>query len=231
MTRRKRLTAPVAWGVPRKGATWIVNPSPGPHPADRCLPLLLILRDMLGYCDNAREAKRIIHAKQVLVDNRPVRDASFPVGIMDTLSLPDVGEHFRVLVDRLGRFRLMPIEEAEAAWKLVRIENKTLVRGGRLQLNLSDGRNLLAEDGGATRDTLKLAVPEQQVLETYPFRKGSVALLMGGQHVGQVGHVEELVVQRGSQPDVVTFKEGFSTVPRYVFIVGKQKPVVGLPEV
>lgn len=231
MTRRKRLTAPLAWGVPRKGAKWVANPSPGPHPAERCLPLLLILRDLLAYCDNAREAKRVIHAKQVRVDNRPVRDAGFPVGLMDTLSLPEVGEHYRVLVDRRGRFRLVPIEEADAAWKLVRIEDKTMLRGGRLQLNLSDGRNLLAENGGATRDSLKLSVPAQEVLDTYPFKKGSVALLTGGKHVGQVGHVEELVVERGSHPNFVRFQEGFSTVPAYVFVVGKQRPVIPVPEV
>jgi small subunit ribosomal protein S4e len=230
MTRLKRLTAPRSWSIPRKGFKWVARPSPGPHPVSRCIPLLIVLRDMLQYCDNAREAKGVVRSRKVLVDNRPVRDPRFPLGIMDTVSLPDVGEHYRVLIDTRGRFQLVPIQQKDAQWKLVRVENKTVVKGGRLQMNLHDGRNLLAEDSHGTKDTLKISLPDQNILESLPFKEGSVALLTGGKHVGQVGHVEQLVVERSSRPNVVKFKEGFSTILDYVFIVGKQKPIIPLPE-
>ncbi|MFQ6013157.1 MAG: 30S ribosomal protein S4e [Thermoplasmata archaeon] len=230
MTRVKRLAAPRAWGIPRKTGKWAVRPSPGPHPRHRCIPLTIVLRDMLGYTDNAREAKAVIRARKAHVDNRPVRDPGFPLGLMDTLSLPDVGEHYRALLDTHGRFALVPITEAEAGWKLVRIDDKTVVRGGRIQLNLSDGRNLFAENGHKTRDTLKIAVPSQEVLDVLPLKKGGVALLIGGKHVGQTGHVEDVVIERGSRPNQIRFKEGFSSVLKYAFVVGKQKPVIALPE-
>ncbi len=230
MTRLKRLAAPRAWSIPRKTGTWAVRPSPGPHPLHRCIPLTIVLRDMLGYADNAREAKAVIRARRARVDNRTVRDPGFPLGLMDTLSLPDVGEHYRVLLDTRGRFALVPIQEAEASWKLARIENKTVVRGGRIQFNLSDGRNLIAENGHKTRDTLKIAVPSQEIQEVLPLKKGGVALLIGGKHVGQTGHVEDIVVERSSRPNQVSFKEGFSSIVDYAFVVGKQKPVISLPE-
>jgi small subunit ribosomal protein S4e len=185
---------------------------------------------MLGYADNAREAKAVIRARKAHVDNRPVRDPGFPLGLMDTMSLPDVGEHYRVLLDTHGRFVLVPISEADAGWKLTRIENKTVVRGGRIQLNLSDGRNLYAENGHKTRDTLKIGVPAQEIQEVLPFKKGGVALLIGGKHVGQTGHVDEVVVERSSRPNQVHFSEGFSSIVDYAFVVGKQKPVIPLPE-
>ncbi|MFQ5837568.1 MAG: 30S ribosomal protein S4e [Thermoplasmata archaeon] len=230
MTRLKRLAAPRAWSIPRKGLKWVVRPSPGPHPLHRCIPLLIVLRDMLRYCDNAREAKGVIRSKKVLVDNRPVRDPGFAVGLMDTVSLPDAGEHYRVLLDTRGRFRLVPLTEKDAQWKLARIENKTVVRGGRIQLNLSDGRNMLVEEAHSTKDTLKVALPNQEIMDVLTLKKGSVALLTGGKHVGQLGRVEEVVLERSSRPNVVKFKEGFSTVLDYVFIVGKQKPLIALPE-
>ena len=229
MTRLKRLAAPRAWSIPRKTGTWAVRPSPGPHPLHRCIPLTIVLRDMLGYTDNAREAKAVIRARRAHVDNRAVRDPGFPLGLMDTLSLPDVGEHYRVLLDTRGRFVLVPIQEAEAGWKLARIENKTVVRGGRIQFNLSDGRNLFAENGHKTRDTLKIAVPSQEIQEVLPLKKGGVALLIGGKHVGQTGHVEDIVVERSSRPNQILFKEGFSSIVDYAFVVGKQKPVIALP--
>lgn len=230
MTRIKRLAAPRAWNVERKVHTWAVAPSPGPHSLHECIPLLVVLRDMLGYADNAREASRVVRNRQVLVDNRPVRDPKFPVGLMDTLSLPDVEEQYRVLLDTRGRFRLIPIETADANWKLVRVEDKRALKGGRIQLNLSDGRNLLAENGHATKETLKIEVPGQEVLDAYPFQKGAVAFLVGGRNVGRTGHVEEVVVERSARPNEVRFKEGFSSILDYAFIVGKQKPVVPLPE-
>ncbi|MCJ2520176.1 MAG: 30S ribosomal protein S4e [Candidatus Thermoplasmatota archaeon] len=230
MTRRKRLTAPVAWGIPRKRYKWVVSPSPGPHALNRCIPLLIVLRDMLHYCDNARESKAIIRSKKVLVDNRVVKDPGFPIGLMDTVSIPIIGEHYRVLLDAKGRFRLIPIKDKEAHWKLVRIEDKTALKGGRIQLNLSDGRNLLTADSHATRDTLKISLPDQGIKDSYPFKEGSVAYLIGGKHVGQVGHIDEVFTGRGSRPNVVRFKEGFSTILDYVFVVGKQKPIVALPE-
>ncbi len=222
--------APKAWSIPRKRYKWVINPSPGPHPVNRCIPLLLVLRDMLHYCDNAREAKSVVRSRRVVVDGRLVRDPGFPLGLMDTMSLPDVGEHYRILVDTRGRFQLVPIKDREAEWKLARIENKTVLRGGRIQLNLSDGRNILSKDGHSTRDTLKIALPGQEIMDAYPFQEGSVALLIGGKHVGQLGHIAEVIVERSSRPNVVLFAEGFSTIQDYAFVVGKQKPVIAFPE-
>ncbi|MHA1832356.1 MAG: 30S ribosomal protein S4e, partial [Candidatus Baldrarchaeia archaeon] len=42
----KRLPAPRFWPIHKKEFKWTVRPSPGPHPMNRCLPLLLIVRDI-----------------------------------------------------------------------------------------------------------------------------------------------------------------------------------------
>lgn len=231
MTRIKRLAAPRSWSVPRKTHKWAVATSPGPHPRETSVPLTVVLRDMLHYCDNAREAGHIVHGRKVLVDGRVVTDPRFPVGIMDVLAIPEAGVHYRMLIDRLGRLRLVPIDEGSAAWKLSRIEGKTLVKGGKLQLNLFDGRNLLvAGDSYRTGDTLKLQVPAQRVLEVIPFEPGNVALLIGGSHVGEIGHLEGEKVERSAKPNVVHFREGFNTIRPYVFVVGREKPEIELPE-
>ena len=55
----KRLAAPANWQIPRKVHKFVVRPLPGPHAMSESLPLLLIVRDILKYADNAREAKKI----------------------------------------------------------------------------------------------------------------------------------------------------------------------------
>lgn len=217
----KRLPAPRSWSIPRKTEFWIVRPSPGPHGLAESVPLGSILRDMLKVCDTAREARRILNGRGVRVDGRVVTDPKFPVGLMDVLALDEVKAHYRMLVDTRGRMALVGIDEDEAKWKLCRVEDKTTVRGGKTQLNLHDGRNvLLPKDAYAAGTTLKLQVPGQKVVEHYDLGKGAAVLVTGGQHVGQIGHVLDVLRTRNPKANIVTLREGFSTDIGKVFVVG-----------
>jgi len=228
----KRLTAPISWPISRKSNVWVTKPAPGPHAVRKSMPLLVIVRDLAGYCDTAREARRIIGARKIYVDGKPARDYKLPVGLFDVISIPETKEHFRVLMDRRGKFRLMRISKEEAKWKLVRIENKTVVKGGVTQLNLHDGRNLLLKkDARKTGDTLKIAIPEQKVLGAFELKEGNKAYLIGGSHIGQLGTVQEIEVTRSPKPNIVIFEDGFSTIKDYVFMVGTDVAQISLPEV
>lgn len=228
----KRLPAPRSWAISRKTDFWVSKPSPGPHPMDRSMPLGLILRDLLAVCDTAREARHILNARHVLVDGRPITDPKFPVGLMDVVALEDTKAYYRMLVDKRGRMHLVPIEAAESKWKLCRIEDKTTVHGGKTQINLHDGRNVLMEkDAPKTGTTLRLALPDQKVLGHYELAAGSTALITGGKHVGELAHVLAVQKTRNPRANVVTFKEGFSTDIDKVFVVGRETAEVKMPEV
>lgn len=228
----KRLPAPRSWSLPRKTEFWVIKPSPGAHPIDQSVPLGLILRDMLRVCDTAREARRILNDRGVKVDGRVVVDPKFPVGLLDVLTLEEVKSHYRMLVNTRGRMALVPIEDEEAKWKLCRIEDKTTVRGGKTQLNLHDGRNiLLPKDAYTTGTTLKMQVPSQKVVEHFEPAKGAPVLVTGGQHVGQIAHILEVQRTRNPRANTVTFKEGFSTDIDKVFVVGKEASTIKTPEV
>lgn len=195
------------------------------------MPLALVLRDMLRYCDTAREARAILNSRTVHVDGRAITDPKFSIGVMDVLSVKGTKEQFRVVVDTLGRLHLVPIDEAQAEWKLCRIEDKTTQRAGKSQLNLHDGRNLLLpKDEYATGTTLKLALPQQKVLANYPLEPGAIALLIGGQHVGEIAHVERVERTRNPRANVVHFREGFSTDVTKVFVIGRETPEIAIPQ-
>ncbi len=228
----KRLPAPRSWAIARKTDFWVSKPSPGPHPVDRSMPLGLILRDLLHVCDTAREARHILNARHVRVDGRAVTDPKFPVGLMDVVALEETKSFYRMLVDTRGRMHLLAIEAGDASWKLCRIEDKTTVRGGKTQVNLHDGRNVLLEkDAHKTGTTLKVGVPDQKVLGHYDLGEGATALITGGKHVGELAHVLAVQKTRNPRANVVTFKEGFSTDVDKVFVVGKETAEVKVPEV
>ena len=227
----KRLAAPVTWRVPRKTAHWITRPSPGPHPARESIPLTIVLRDMLHHCDTGQEARQLIGSRNILVDGRVVTDPKFPVGLMDVVSIPKTKEHFRVLKDRRGRLVLTRIAPEEAGWKLVRIDNKVVVRGGRVQLNLHDGRNILVDSHEhRTGDVLKIQLPDQKVLSALKQSAGSLALLTGGSHVGEIATISGFEEKKNPMPNLVRFKEGFSTIKPYVFVIGVTVPEIKVPQ-
>lgn len=230
MVHLKRLMTPKTWIIERKTKKWTVKPSPGPHPSQRSIPLLLLIRDYLSYADTAREARRIIGTREVMVDGKHQTNSKFPCGFMDVLSILKTKEHYRILLDARGFLRLTPIEAKNAKWKLCRIENKTTIKNGKMQLNLHDGRNIITEGDYKTGDVLKITVPEQEITDVFPLAKGNLAMVIGGKHAGEIAEIEEVEIMKNPKPNVVKLK-GFSTIKMYVFPIGKEKPVVEPPKV
>jgi small subunit ribosomal protein S4e len=227
----KRMTAPRSWAVTRKTSHWITKPRPGPHGREESISLLSVVRDLLKVCDNSREARFIIGGRQLQIDGKVVTDYKFPVGLMDVITIKKTKQSYRMLIDYKGRFQLIPIEENESAWKLARIDGKTVVRGGKVQLSLHDGRSiLLPKDQYKTGDVLKIELPTQKIMKAMKLDKGHVALLVGGSHPGTLQTVESYQIKRGSASNIVTFKEGFSTVKDNVFVVGEKLPEIKLLE-
>jgi len=230
--RMKRRAAPRSWTIPRKGTKWIKRPAPGPHAQDQCLPLLLVLRDLRHVADSAREARQVLRTGKVRVDGKVVQDPSRGVGLMDTVSLDaPMDQHFRVLHDHRGKLVLIPIPSTEATRKLGRIRFKHAISQGKVQVTLHDGRNLVADASTPWRvgDSLELKVPEQEVLAHVKLAPGQLALVSGGSHVGEVARVERVEVRNSPEPNRVHFKEGFTTIKEYVFVLG-ETPSITLPE-
>lgn len=239
----KRLLAPKFWPIHRKEAKWTVRPSPGPHPINRSLPLLLIIRDILGYAKTAREARRILTEGRVKVDGKIRRDYKFPVGLMDVIEIQDVNEAYRVIPLPRKGLSLHSIGEEEVKFKLCRIENKTTVDGGHIQLNLHDGRNILVkvndptnpeEDAYKTLDVLKISLPEQEIEEHIRFKEGSLVLVTWGKSMGQIGRIKEIIRGIGRRMSIITLEspdgELFQTSLEYVFPIGRDKPLISLPQ-
>jgi small subunit ribosomal protein S4e len=235
----KRLAAPTGWRIPRHEHSWTVRTRPGPHPSNESIALLNLVREMLSPNYVAREAKRVLYEGKVLVDGVARRDYKFPVGLMDVVTIPVIGRAFRVVpFPKLG-LSLQQIGKSEAEFKLCSVVNKTLVKGGDLQVNLHDGRNIVIRKGKAeedlskieTHDTLKIEVPTQKVLDIVRYQVGTIVLVSGGKNVGLSGRVQEINKPKGtSMTTSVTLKMDDGTtmeVPlNYTFAIGKEAPLI-----
>ena len=218
----KRLAMPRTWPLPRKTSIWVTRPTPGAHSLEHCMPVSLVIRDVLELAKTTREVRFILHNELAKIDGRVVKDTRRGVGLMDVLSLGDV--HYRCVMDHNGRLRYRNISADDAGWKICRIEGKTTIKGGQTQLNLHDGRNIIVDDPTEynTGDSLKLGLPDQKIIEHIRFGEGTRCYLIGGGHVGSTADVKEYIVKRSSMPNEVQF-DGFGTVTRNVFAIGDAK--------
>ncbi len=230
----KRLAAPRVLRIPRKERALTIRAAPGPHRFSQAIPLGLLIRDYLGLCDTYKEARKIVSNGDILIDGVKRKNYKFPCGMMDVISIPKMRKYARILYDRNGKLVLVPISESDAEWKLCRIQNKTIIKGKKVQLNLHDGKNKLVEkDDYKTGDVLKLVFKENKIDDVYKFEKGSVSMITGGTHVGEIASIEEIKIVASSKPNLVALKgeKEFSTIAEHVFPIGKAKPAITIPEV
>ena len=218
----KRLAMPRSWPLPRKTSIWVTKAAPGAHALELCMPVVVVIRDILGYAKSTREVRHILHNNLVSIDGRICKDSRRGVGFMDVLTLGE--ENYRCIVDRKGILRYRQISKKEAGTKVCRINGKTTIKGGKTQLHLHDGRNILTDDAAEynTGDSLVLALPSQEIKEHIRFSDGIKCYLTGGAHVGEFAEVSEYIVKRSSMPNEVQFAD-FGTVMSNVFAIGNQK--------
>jgi small subunit ribosomal protein S4e len=223
---QKRIASPTSWPVLKKTHPWVVGPNAGAHSMETGIPLLVVVRDMLKIAKNSKEAKRIINEGNISVDGITRKDYKFIVGLFDIISFPVLNEYYRLLLDSNNRFRMYK-EDADAM-KLCRVNNKTIVRKGAVQLNLHDGSNVLGSNDYGTFDTIMLSLPEHKIARHFAYKPGNLALIVGGEHSGEIGKIKQIRKVRGSGTNMVVLsnEKEFETVERYVFVIGESTPEI-----
>jgi small subunit ribosomal protein S4e len=199
---------------------------------------------MLGIAQTRKEAKMILSEGKVLVDGKIRRKDDFPVGLMDVISMPDAEKYYRVMPSHKGLV-LNQIGEAEANFKLVRVEDKTTVKNG-VQIALHDGSNMFVKVADPkkpeevtydTFDILKVTYPEKQVTAALKTKVGNLAVITGGKNIGKQGKIVEIekteAKKRRQALVVIEDAKGarYQTILDFVFSIGEAEPLIGLPEV
>ena len=219
---QKRLSVPKSWPVERKTETFTVKAGAGPH-GESGVPLLIVLRDVLGYVDSRKEARYALDQGSVLINGTAVSDEERPVGMFDILAFTEREEYYRVFPGQGGRLSLTPIDEDSAGSKLGKVVNKQHVPGGAVQLTLHDGQTLVVEDGSYdTDDSLVVANDDDAIVARFEYEEGALVTAVSGEHAGEVGRIDEIQVTPGSADNIVRVEQddgAFETVEDYVVVI------------
>lgn len=239
----KRLNLPKYVQVARKQYTFFFKANAGPHPGRFCLPLGHVVRDLMAMTKTDRETKFILMNGDILVDGKVQRDTHYPVGLMDVVAFPKLKKYYRVVPHPKKALILHEISEAESKYKLCQIRNKTTIRGGHVQLNLHDGRNIVIQVKDAkkkdpveykTMGSVKIELPTQKILDYYPLNESCQGLIFKGRNAGEFGKVSQVKEIFGVNASVIEIDSvsgrKSSSSYDYIIVIGKTKPMIDLPK-
>lgn len=220
----KILNAPKSWPLrKRKGVKFITKPLAGPHSLKKSISINIILKEMLNYAKTTKEVKRILYEGKILINNQIRKDHKFPIGFMDTISIPITNEYYRLLFSEKGKFILKSIKKEEALFKLCKIKNKKILKGNKIQLNLYDGTNILVpKDGYKVGDSILLE--NNKVKKHLKLEKNALIFLTDGKYIGNVGNLEQIHEPSALTQTKISFKiknKKFDTLKKYAFVIDK----------
>jgi small subunit ribosomal protein S4e len=226
MSHLKRLRVPKTWHMDRKETKFVARPLPGGHKRDMALSLQTVLRDKLGHVQNAKELRRTLHEKEVLIDGKRRKEARGSMGIFDVLSIPISGEYYRMVMDQKGRLTTIQIDEKEAKMKVCKVVGKHNITKGKMQLRLHDGKTIISDAKVKVGDSIVLGLPDTKITETLPLEKGAYVYFIRGNRAGTHGTVQEInnnqIVYEDSE------KRKTATLKEYAVVIGKGKTVMKL---
>lgn len=186
----KRHKAPKSWPIKRKGTKYVVNTSP------KGVPMLLILRDMLKLAQNKSEVKKAIHNKQILLNEKLSNDEKNNALLFDTITIIPLKKHYRVEMSEKGKFELKEIKENETKEKVSKIIGKKKLKQGKIQLNLSDGRNFISDIKCNTNDSVIVNFKGKKIEKCLPLKEKARAFIFEGKHIGKTGTIEKIIPEQ-----------------------------------
>ena|SRR4030043_1702388 len=189
MSHLTRQEIPKKWPIERKGSTYIVKPR---FNTENGIPLLIALRNMFKLAQTRKEAKKIIHLKQILINGRDARDERENILFFDILSIIPLKKHYRLELSEKGKFYFNEIKEDETKKKIIKVINKKILKKKKMQLNLSDGRNFLSDLKCHTNDSVVVNLKEKKIEKCIPLKEGAKIIVFAGKHIGKTGEIEEI---------------------------------------
>lgn len=188
----KRQKAPKKWPISRKGTKFVVRPLSNLR---KGIPLLVILRDMLKIAQNRKEVKKAIHEKNILVNLRPIKDERHPLLLFDLITIVPEKKSYRVDLTENGKFKVEEVKNSGGT-KIAKVINKKMLKGKKVQLNLSDGNNFLSDIKCEVNDSVLIDFKDKKIQKCFPLKEKVNAFVFEGKHSGKRGVINKILSEK-----------------------------------
>lgn len=206
----KRESAPKNWPVPRKGNTFLVRMT------SKGIPLLVLLRDVLGVAQNRKEVKAAIHKKDVLINSKPVSGEKKSLELFDVVTLVPGEKNYKVILNEKGKYAVEEVKEVKH--KIAKIIGKKTIKGKKAQLNLSDGRNYFSELKCTVHDSVIVNLEKNKIEKILPLKEKAEMIVVGGKHAGATGKIEKIIPEL-KMVEVKTKEKNFRVLIKQLMVL------------
>jgi len=187
----KRQKVPKNWPTKRKGTTFVVKPNFG---MGKGLPILVVLRNVLGIAQTRKEVKKALHERKVLVNNKLAKNEKNSVLLFDTITLVPSKRSYRLELSGSGKFKISEINSEEANKKVSKIINKKTLKGKKTQLNLGDGKNFISDIKCDVNDSV--LIKDGKIEKCLPLKEKIKVFIFAGKHAGKEGIIQKIKLEK-----------------------------------
>ena len=196
MTHLKRQGIGKFWPIKRKGTTYLAVAT---HNQKESIPLVVVLRDVLKIIRNKKELQRILNEKQVLINQKEIRETNYPIGIFDKISLISAKKYYTARLSENKKMIFEEISAKDAETRTYRVMDKKILRGKKTQVNLGQGKNILSDEKVNIGDSMILNLKDDKIKKVIPMEKGKNGYVIHGKHAGISGNIEDIIERGGKK--------------------------------
>ena len=183
----KRIAASKLWPIPRKGNKFIVVAN---NNKTNGIPVLVAMRDVLGYVKTRKELKKILLEGKIEVNGIKIKDEGHSLVLFDILGLPTIKKYYRISLSPTKKIAFEEVKDKDS--KIIKIINKKTLPGNKTQLNLRDGRNIISKEKVNTGDSIIFNLKDKKIEKVLPIKEKSEVLVIKGKHLGSKGKIKKI---------------------------------------
>lgn len=208
----KRATVPSNWPIPRKGTAFVVKKN------STGIPILVILREMMGIAQNRKEVKMAVHKKDLIISNKLVNDEKKSMELFDTLTIVPAKKSYRLTLDEKGKYSTVEIADKDALKKVSKVIGKKLLPGNKAQISLLDGRNYLSDAKCKVNDSVVIDLKKNEIKKVLELKEKANVLIFAGKHAGYQGKIKKIITEH-KMAEIESKEKTFNALIKQIIVL------------
>lgn len=216
----KGLNAPRYLAIHRKEQRYVAKTNPGRHTLDKSITLLLFA-SKAELTENAKDARKVIKAGSIHVNGKPVKDPKYPIGLNDTIEIPQEKKYYKIGITELAKVAINPISKPGHEAMLYKVVGKYKAKGEKIMIRLHDGSAVHGTKDVKVNDSVILD-SKRKITKVLKLDVGAECEIVDGVHVGTTGKIQKLVpgTMHKTESATIEQKDGnkFETLVKNVMV-------------
>jgi len=208
------MATPDVYSLPKKSKKYVIRPKQG-RKFEESVSIGVLLRDFLKLATNEREATIMLNNKDVLVNQKVVKDKKFSAGYFDVISIKSINKNYTLLPSK-HKFNIQEISPEMSQQIFLKITNILPQTKNKQQIVFNNGYAILSERKVKVGDTAIIDAKAKKIKGLVSLKEGALILSTKGAHIGQIGRISKI------ETDIVLLDNSIKTIEKNIIVVPEE---------